>query len=178
MKCVILFRSGFGGGLASGGSITHVPTWHIIISIECGLCRRIVISGLQYGEWVLYMGIALQSKHRRLGLGRRFVWTKFINAKIHILCARSLCYLHHTSHNTKIINTVNNHRRPTLKGAETPPLAASLMPTSTPIGTKPSTRSMVWKSPKSYYVVFMPMVLRNHLLFNNVLLNLPCWVGI
>lgn len=33
MKCVILFRSGFGGGLASGGSITHVPTWHIISSV-------------------------------------------------------------------------------------------------------------------------------------------------
>ena len=64
-KCVILFRRGLGGGCASGGSITHVPTlmW----------AWQTFVSGLQMDEY--YGHCDLQSKYKPPG-GRKDLFVR------------------------------------------------------------------------------------------------------
>ena len=82
-----------------------------------------------------------------------------------------------TKNKSQLDITVNNHKRPATGGAM-PLQAASPMPTLTPIGMRPSTRSMGWISRRNYCGGYMPMGSKNPRPFNSVLLSLPCWDGI
>ena len=109
------------------------------------------------------------------GRGSGFAWP-YVEMRRRWCTSLFFCWSTYTNICNYYYKTVNNQRAPTTGGK--PPLAASPMPTLSPIGTRQLIASTVWKFPRSCFVVFMHMVSRNHLLFNKGLLSLPCWEGI